>query len=78
MEFFKVPMNDGRRGGSPEAARHKAKHQEFLTRFDGLTREVENGRPATALLELCASWLKDHILGEDRPMAAFLINMRAA
>ncbi len=68
------------RAGYPGTAQHKIRHQEFHSRFDGLKKDVEGGRPdaANALFEFCAGWLKDHIRAEDMAMAAFLRKQRAA
>ena len=66
--------------GFPALAQHRARHQAFVSRFADLEREIKGGRAgsANALFEFCAKWLKDHIQAEDKALALYLRNQRAA
>jgi methyl-accepting chemotaxis protein len=68
------------RAGYPDLTQHRREHQDFLSRFDAFKRDVEGERAdaPNALFEFCANWLKGHILGDDKAMAAFLKQRRAA
>jgi hemerythrin-like metal-binding protein len=79
-EHFREEETLMSRMGFPGFAAHRAQHQNFLARFEGLKRELESGRPdaANTLFEFCTDWLKDHIQGEDKAVAAFRPQRRAA
>ena len=64
----------------PGLSRHRAEHQGFLNRFEGLKRDLEIGKPEAVqqLFEGASTWVKDHILGEDMAAASFIRNSRAA
>ncbi|HIJ63291.1 MAG TPA: bacteriohemerythrin, partial [Rhodospirillaceae bacterium] len=66
--------------GYPDLAQHRAEHQGFLSRFEGCRRDVESGRPdaARALFEFAAGWWNGHIQTQDKAMAQFARNKRAA
>ena len=57
----------------PGFAEHHAQHQAFLQRFAALRRDLEADAPDTAqaLFAYVADWLKDHILKQDKALAAF-------
>ncbi len=67
-----------RQAGYPDLPQHRANHQAFFARFDGLKADLESGKPqgAGALFEFCADWLKGHLLGDDTAMATFVRQAR--
>jgi methyl-accepting chemotaxis protein len=66
--------------GYPGSTKHKAGHQAFVTRFEGLKKDLESGRAETAnaLFEFCTNWLRDHVHDEDKAMATYLQQYRRA
>jgi len=64
----------------PGEAQHRRTHQNFLKRAASLQRDIEENRPdATGnLFNYLASWLTDHIRGEDLAFVAYLKTSRAA
>ncbi len=47
---------------------HVQKHEYFIEKIAMLKRDIEHGRPVSALDLLCflAKWLRDHIMSEDK------------
>jgi len=58
----------------PGLSRHRAKHQEFLSQFEGLKRGLENAEPGAVqqLFEGASAWARDHIMGEDMVAASYI------
>ena len=68
------------RHGYPAIDDHRRRHAEFLTKFEGLKREVEAGKDGATgrMFQYVAGWLKDHIRHEDGRIAAFLREKKVA
>lgn len=65
-----------RRHGYPDAARHRDAHLfllDQLNRFMTLARTHPDDVSDEDLLPFVASWLVDHIRGDDRALGAFLV-----
>ena len=63
-----------RQAGYPEFPRHKAIHDGLRLQVQALVKDfLEDLRPfPDAVMEFLVTWLKDHLAGEDRHLAAFL------
>ena len=66
--------------GYPDAAGHHRSHENFLKHAAGLRRDIEANLPEAPgkLFDYLASWLTDHVRGEDAAFAAYLKTARAA
>jgi len=66
--------------GYPGAAAHHQSHETFLKRAADLRRDIEANVPEATgkLFDYLASWLTDHIRGEDTAFATYLKTARAA
>ena len=64
----------------PELAKHTKSHQGFMVRFHELKRQDEAGDPkaATSTFEFVSNWLTQHIQTEDKAVAKFMRERRAA
>ena len=64
----------------PDIQRHQTAHREFLDRIGGLQSKVETGRPEAIpeLFNYVSGWLMDHMVKEDKALAHFLNQRRAA
>jgi methyl-accepting chemotaxis protein len=65
--------------GYPDAARHLDGHRRFVERFKEIEPNVRRGdvNAARELLDFSARWLREHILREDKALAAFLMRKAA-
>ena len=63
-----------------DAASHHAGHKAFLDRIPALKRAIEEKRPnaSAELFEYAATWLQNHISKDDKALALFLRQKRAA
>ena len=66
--------------GYPGGEQHRQSHEAFLKRAVGLQRDIEENRPDAIgnLFTYLASWLTDHIRGEDLSFVTYLKTSRAA
>lgn len=69
-----------KRLGYPELAKHAKSHEGFMVRFHELKRQAEAGDPkaATSTFEFVSNWLTQHIQTEDKAVARFMRERRAA
>jgi hemerythrin len=60
--------------GYPDLAAHRARHQEFTRRLDGLIKSHRSGQVgvAVSLMLFLSAWLREHILGVDKNYTPYL------
>lgn len=68
------------RRGYPGLTEHRKQHQAFCTRFAQFRRQLDANEPvdSTTFFNFIADWLRDHLRGPDRELAAFLHGKEAA
>ncbi len=72
-EHFRDEERLMRRHGDPALAAHKARHESLLDRAADLSEAVRRGAVIDEpVLLYLKGWLRDHVLGPDARMAAFL------
>jgi hemerythrin len=61
----------------PETSRHKEQHQNFITNFSDIKKELESGGPTSTLViqtqRKLADWWLGHIATVDKDLGAYLI-----
>jgi methyl-accepting chemotaxis protein len=64
----------------PDLAKHAKAHDGFMVRFHELKRQAEAGDPKAAIstFEFVSNWLTQHIQTEDKAVAKFMRERRAA
>lgn len=60
--------------GYGEAAKHTEEHQYFFTRLAEIESKSIYDLAERELLKFLRDWLKDHILGEDRGYAEYILS----
>ena len=69
-----------KRSAYPKAAEHKTIHESFVATFVELEKEyTEQGGTPEVLEKIIAAvttWLKEHIMGEDKEFAEYYRNLR--
>ncbi|MFD2234072.1 bacteriohemerythrin [Phaeospirillum tilakii] len=74
QQHFSEEETEMSQRGYPDAASHRRSHETFLHRAAELRGDIEANRPEAPgkLFDYLASWLTDHVRGEDAAFAAYL------
>jgi hemerythrin len=73
-QHFKNEEELLQRAGYSELTAHMARHQQFVSKVKGFSKDFQSGAAAISVdvLEYLKNWLTEHIMGTDRQYSATL------